>query len=386
LPTIEKKLKIKISLSAFGSLGRLEFVSGLSDLDPLILFEPDTKKATSKNDIRAAVFEPLARECPWFEFDDRQKVIDGRWADISSVDLKYPVYSLEELIDADDTRTQQRQWQLLLEARSLYNHTMFTETRDRLIPHLKKSAPLTGGQTPAPEVNFQELVLRVPDFYASFEDPTFFYKSSLKHWKTRFLREFYAFSTNLSFVLGWYLLRWEETLHPNYLQASTAIKIMRSTRFAIRFEEEIKEKPRLESHYKEVLADILKRNGLELGPLLLFGENYTTEPARLAHGLLSAVLSRFATCWERLYDSHVRYSLDAVPKEKTNFDARFRAAIKDTGAAAVVDELIELRKSYLRYMAAAAEAIDGVFPKGRLGTYHTVPSWLSETLRPFWSK
>src|SRR5215470_6559310 len=92
LPKVEKELDVKLTLVAFGSLGRLEFVPRYSDFDPLIILGADSAKKPSDNAIRSAVLIPLARMCPWLRFDDSSNVMAGGWSSIKRCELKYPVY------------------------------------------------------------------------------------------------------------------------------------------------------------------------------------------------------------------------------------------------------------------------------------------------------
>jgi hypothetical protein len=235
-------------------------------------------------------------------------------------------------------------------------------------------------------INFKKLAESITDFFASFENPSFLYKSAFKYWKTRFLREFYMFATSLSNVMGWYLQRNGESIPDGYVNAPTALKIINATRLAEELDKELKDNRHLREYYADVIAKILQRYGIDQGVLLLFGKHYLSEEARLLHGLLSNVLLRFSNCWEQIYNVDVREALSNIPKEKINFDATFRSKIKDTDTAQVVDELFNLRQAYLKYMSASAEVIDRVFPKGRVWSKFTVPVWLGKTLQPYYEK
>lgn len=379
LPLVERKLGVQIGLAAFGSVGRLEFVPDYSDLDPLIIVSANPNNVPNHDDVRSAVLTPLAKMCPWLHFDDSPDVTTGHWKNISNCDLKYPVYVDTCFLSGDDVRARQRQWQLLLEGRPLYNAPLLNQLVEMTLPKLKSVGDLTSDA----RIDFGRLIETVPEFYSGFEDPTFLFKDAFKYWKTRFLREFYAFATNLSFVLGWYLHRDGEVVSANVFGGSTALKMLRATRFAQQLEGESKSNSGLRSFYQDKLKHILAKWDLDGGPLLLFGRDYATEPARLLHGLLGAVLSRFATCWEKLYDPHIRSALNGLPKSQLNFDAKFRMKIRDAEVSQVVNELMALRNSYLKYMGATAEAIFEIFPRGRVWSYGTVPYWLGDALNPF---
>ncbi len=386
LPEVEENLGVKITFGAFGSLGRLEYVHGHSDLDPIIIVRPDDNELPIDNDIRSRVITPLAKACPWLKMDDRSLVITKRWNDISACELKYPIYTEDAITTGDDALTIQRRWQLLLETRPLYNGEFLNRIRNRITPQSVKTKPLDGSPQPLPEVDFRLLVEMAPEFYSAFENPDFLFKSAYKYWKTRFLREFYAFSTNIAFVLGWYCQKHEEALDSDYFLASTAIKIMRSTRFAQELEIEAKADTSLCRLYHNKSEEILRKWNLSTDPLVLYGRDYSMPPARLLHGLLGAVLSRFANCWAKLYDEEIKTKLESIPKAQCNFDATFLPTKHDPEVANIVKELMALRKSYLKYMGATAEFIDCVFPKGRVWSYHTVPAWLGDALKPFYTR
>jgi hypothetical protein len=68
---------------------------------------------------------------------------------------------------------------------------------------------------------------------------------------------------------------------------------------------------------------------------------------------------------------------------EVNFDSRFGQDLPNADMRRVIRELQELRDSYLRYMAATAEAITEIFLKGSVWARYTSPSWLKGALKPF---
>jgi hypothetical protein len=370
LPSVRQTLGREVCLLAFGSLGRLEFVRGQSDLDPIILVD-DGSTSIDPNSIRSAVLTPLAKDNPWLLFDDRPKVVQGEWGSMGSVELRFPVLTIDQLLNSSDELIGQRRWQVLLEARPLYNEGLFRNVREQLIP---------GGEK---RPDFIKLIETAPSFYAAFENPIFLYKSAAKYWKTRFLREFFVFSTQLSLLLGWYLDRDGEQVDDGYVRAATAVKIIRAIRFAQVLDKEGRYAPGLNRYYVETLEEILKDHDVDKSTFLPFGRDYDTEAGRLLHGLLMGLLVRFTQCWEKLYDPQVKAALDKIPKEATNFDATFRRKIADTDTASIVDELLRLRSRYKQYMAATSKAIESVFVRGRVWARDTIPRRAADALTAF---
>jgi len=377
-PKLEDRFGCKICVVAFGSLGRSEFVPTYSDLDPLIIFRNRDGVAPDLNEIRGAILRPLLLHNPWLLLDDRDLVQAGKWNKITGAELKYPVYAFDELADATDERAKQRRWQVSLEATALYGSDLFEDLRQRIVPKLGR-----WGQDERDRISFLQLITTVPEFFASFENPAFLYKDAFKYWKTRFLREFYSFANLLNLLLGWYLDKHGEELGPRYLAGSSTLKIIRATKFAAEMDDELGRSPALRTFYQDVVDKVLKKHELEKGALLLFGDAYKTEPARLLHAMLATVLSRFAACWTAIYDENVRAALRAIPKSHANFDATFPACIEDAKAHQKVRDLQSKRRSYLKYMAAAADLIERVFPRGRLWLKQPVHHELLPCLRPF---
>jgi hypothetical protein len=201
---VEERLRCELCVIAFGSLGRYEFVPTYSDLDPLIIFRTRGGPTLSAVDIRTEVLRPLVLHNPWLLLDDRELVQAGKLHDIVNADLKYPVYAFDDLVGASDERSQQRKWQLILEATALYGSDLFEQLRKRIVPTMRRS-PLD--ERDRDRIDFSKLITDVPEYFASFENPAFLYKDAFKYWKTRFLREFYFFGNMLNLLLGWYLVQ-----------------------------------------------------------------------------------------------------------------------------------------------------------------------------------
>ncbi len=202
LPSFEQKWDCRLTLIAFGSLGRLEFVGASSDLDAMIV---TTGTPCPPHRLRS-VLSALSKAHPWLLVDDRDLVVAGRWKSIRSVDLKFPVLRSRQITHPATDLERTRRWQLILEARPLYGDRLFDTLRKGAIPCKEEQRPVTlGGRVSSPSlIDFEPIADEITDFYASFENPAFLYKSALKYWKTRFLREFYMFAVTVSLVLGWY--------------------------------------------------------------------------------------------------------------------------------------------------------------------------------------
>jgi hypothetical protein len=233
-----------------------------------------------------------------------------------------------------------------------------------------------------PPVNIQRLIADATSFFASFDNPAFLYKNQFKYWKTRFLRDFLTFSTQTLLVLGWYLQKTNGVpVDPHFVRAATVIKIMRTLRFAVEIEREALQNPANGEEYAEKMNDILKECNIKKRTVRLYGAHYKSPAGQTLHGLLISVLARFSDCWEKLYDPRTRAVLETLPKE-LNFESRFEQELPDTESREVVGDLLDLRDSYRRYMAAAARSLH-VFVRGRLWVKGNTPGWLGDAFKPF---
>lgn len=357
----ERALGCRIGVVAFGSLGRLEFVQGVSDLDVLLLYQSSDGAARSPDELRRAVLEPIARTNPWLAMDDRDTFLDLGWQHVSNVDLKYPVYSVAELVQGADAMARCRHWQLLFESRVLYGQGV--------------CEPLMGRRRPL------DIVRDAREFFASFENPLLLYKKPSKYWKTRFLREFFVFSTTLTAVLAWYSAAPRSTsVSAPSLAEPVIVKLVRVAQSGAELLGMLAKNKPLVSRFSKTLQGILDLHEIAREPLLVYGEPYQNELASTFYGLLMATLARFVMCWQTIYDPNVLSSLDQVPLT-FNPDATVLGVIQDVRCAATVEELISLRKSYRRHMYASVQAFHdliGVLLHGK-----TEPRYVTEALRVF---
>lgn len=385
IPAVEAEIGREVCLLAFGSLGRLEYVAGASDLDPIILVD-GTCSPTMAAAVRAAILPALSKMNPWLGMDWKDEILRNDWAAIPNPDIPYPVLGTAELRSADSLLAMQRRWQMLLEGRPLYNDSMFYSVYESLLPQIKRSKPLLEPHMSGPVaiIDFRVLADAGVSYFGGFDSPAFLFKSPFKYFKTRFLRDFFVFGTQLLFVLGWYLQEYDEQtqLPPRYIRAATVTKIMRVVRFAVELERECKGNSAVASMYEADIKETITRFELHVQPMMLFGAHYSPGPGRLLHGLVMSVLSRFVACWDRIYDPYVRSVLERVPKH-LNFESRFPQTTGDPVADSVLAELQERRDSYRRYMAATATVIRDKYPLGRVWAHATVPSWVSDALEPF---
>lgn len=385
LASAEESLKVRLCLVAFGSLGRSEFVLNASDLDPIILVDGDLNPR-SVNEIRSAILSPLAEVNPWLPLDERDKVLARDWENVSAPEIRFPVLSTHELTAGVERLTMQRRWQILLEGRPLWNERLFNEIYAMLLPQIRRprSRFRDSPGTSETEIDFRSLVRGGADFFGGFEDPAFLYKSAFKYWKTRFLREGFVFASQLLFVLGSYLQTDGERLSQHYIRAATYTKLVRCVRFAQELENACSQNPALNKIYTKRVNEIIKPLDIPQERVLLYGtdEAYSTLPARLLHGLILNILTRFTRCWEKIYDPNVRGLLDTLPKHN-NPDSLFEQEIQDPETRSTVRELKELRRGYHRYMKATAKVVDEVFVNGRVWTKHTGPREIQGALKPF---
>lgn len=374
-PDLKRVIKRPLCVVAFGSLGRREYVSGVSDLDPLIVIKGSVSPSVAAK-ARAAILAPLATTNPWLALDHRQHVVSSNWSAIENVSIPYPVLGTDELLSGTPSAlTAQRQWQVLLEGRPLMNSAFFDDLYEALLPRIDGPHQR--------EIDFHTLTVAGGTFFGGFDNPVFLYKSPFKYFKTRFLRDFFVFGTQLTFLLGYYLQRGGEHLHSKYIRAATINKMIRALQFARQLDQECSANKSLNDLFVEDITSILKAHDLQWAPILQFGsEQYDSLSARYLHGLLMNVLSRFSACWEQVYDPHVRSVLAALPRD-VSVDSAFPQHVTDPHAVSVLAELRERRDSYRKYMSATASVIRNVFPRGRTWAMVTVPRWIGDALVPF---
>jgi hypothetical protein len=382
---VQEHLGRPLCLIAFGSLGRLEYVAGTSDLDPIIVVEGTCSQDDAML-LRSEILKPISQMNPWLGLDHRDAILQDNWSAIAAPEIPFPVIGTADLNEQGTLLMKQRRWQILLEGRSLFNNTLFNSIYDALLPYKTKSISLLDDE-PIPqkrEIDFQQLTAAGGGFFGSFDNPEFLYKSPFKYFKTRFLRDFFVFSTQLIFVLGWYRQSHAEELSHRYIRVATVNKMIRLTRFADELERICRTNSVLASQYEQEIAQALVESELSIAPLLLFGNHYSTRAARLLHGLLMSVLSRFVACWRLIYDPHVRSVLEGLPKH-INFESSFSQQSLTGTSGEVVSELKQRRDSYRKYMAATATVIQLIFIRGRVwgNAFATVPGWVGSALTPF---
>jgi hypothetical protein len=129
-------------VAAFGSLGRLEYVPGFSDLDCMVVVDGPLSDDLALA-IRSGFLTPLAAKAPWIMFDHRSAVLGSRWQEITNVNIPFPVISIDQLLESDELDTQRR-WQLVLEGRALFNDDLFSHVYQVALPTLDRSRDLMG--------------------------------------------------------------------------------------------------------------------------------------------------------------------------------------------------------------------------------------------------
>lgn len=379
----ERELASRIGVFAFGSLGRLEFVQGTSDLDVMIVYEPKDGVRQDPETLRRLVLEPLARLNPWLAMDDREVFLDQGWGAVSNVDLKYPVYRVEDLLEGADAMSRCRQWQALFESRCLYGQALHAIVLD--------GAGSNAGERPEPRGDAfgpqrrprqpGKILREAREFFASFENPALLYKKSAKYWKTRFLREFFTFSTILTLILDWYFTTTRvPSPAADSLTGPVVSKLFRIARMGAEALDAPTKNRHLEVRFEKALKFILAEHGISRDHLLIYGASYRSALASTYFGLVLATLARFASCWQKVYDPNVLRALDAVPLT-FNPDATVLQRLDDQTAAYTVEELIALRKSYRRHMSATACAFQDLI--GVLCHGKTEPPYVTDALRLF---
>jgi len=359
---------------AFGSLGRLEYVPRVSDLDSIIIVEGDVSKEVAA-DARSQILTPLARQAPWLIFDHHESIIQGRWQDIKAVEIAYPVIGTNELRGANSLSNNlmaQRRWQLLLESRVISNGKLFESIYHDLLPFRPNTRDL----------DFENLASEVTPFFGGFDNHNLLYKTQCKYFKTRFLRDYFSFASILIFVLGWFKQSVDlRKLPPNFIRASTATKMMRLHSFAMVLDGACKGNSALRKNYQCSIASILDKHKIDRRTLQSFGGHLHTSPGKYLHALLMNLLSLFVSCWRQIYDTDVRLVLGQVPPD-LNLDSRFSHGLTGNEKT-IVDNLCKLRDRYQRYMSATTEIIRDVFADGQVWRNENVPEWVRTSLSPF---
>ena len=373
IPSVEASQKCKICLMAFGSLGRLEFVSGQSDLDPLIVI--DEQAGFDPNQLRTLILSKMAIDNPWLLFDDRSGVETGKWGSSQISNLRFPVITSKQLAESNDDLLNQRKWQIMLESRPLYGEQMFDEITSSLIP------PRTSRSLTAPD--YLSLLEEVQtDFFPKFENPKFLHKSHAKYFKTRILRDFFKFSTTLSLMLGWYRSATNEPTIDNHIRASTLTKFIRADKFAAMIDAEAKKSPTNEILFKETILDIMSVSKLNPISLSTYRDCYGSVSAQLVHGLIVGLVRRFTLCLDLLYSPDTTALLDKISPD-TAIDAIFPSKITDLDTARVVEMLLDSRNSYLKYTSVAAQVLKVLLLDRHVWYHATTPKPISKALDPF---
>jgi hypothetical protein len=342
---------------AFGSLGRSEFVCEYSDLDPLFVVGMKSGNQNRER-IRERFLTPLIAQSPWLLLDDRDAVSAGKWESVKNADIKYPIYTLEQLRDRKEAVDKQRYCQLLLEAAPLYGYAMLKDITKELLP--KFARPLIRTE-PSFRIDFFTLTQYVMEFFLSFDNPQFLYKDAFKFWKTRFLREPYYFSNILNLLVGCNRVSNRQQVDPDYISGSTTVKLFRATELVGVLDRQLMGNKTLLSDCKKQVDDIIKHRKLTKARLRLYDGSYETDPARLFHGMLMIVLIRFAECWSMLYSEDLRNAL--MPKDVA-YESKFISYVGSRGED--IKHLVAMRNSYLRYMAGADDVIQRILLKGGL--------------------
>jgi len=363
---VEQQFKCSISVVAFGSLGRLEFVHKKSDLDVLLLYQTPDGRKVDADELRSAVLRPLATMNPWLLMDDRETFLRDKWEKVPGVELKYPVYLSTDILAENTKLASQRRWQIMLESKCLFGEGLYESTFGSILPQSGR------------RINFNKLISTAPSFFTGFDDPSFLFKSPFKYWKSRFIREFYSFANMLNFVNGWHIQEGEDSLPPQFFRAPTSLKIIRLTTFPERFDNVAKDNRNMAAFYESKIGEIIDRHKIDSASLVAFRADYATKTAKLFHNILGGLLSRFSSCWEKIYNSEIRGVLNDIPKD-VNFESIFDRDLPEREKE-VVEELRQARKSYWKYMSAIAEALDNIFMK-QAGV--TTPKWLSAGVAPF---
>ncbi len=379
---------VKFAIAAFGSLGRLEFTRGHSDLDPMIIVDASASNEPDKNEVRSLLLTPLAKAHPWLNLDHRPHVIGQNWSKITNPDLPFPVMMKHELLNPTSQTSRQRRWQLLFESRPLAGEAIFNSVYLPIFQTESIQSDEVGGVISTMTMDFYSLHQGLRDYFPAFCDPAFLYKNHYKHWKTRYLREFFEFSMCLTIVLGYYQqtspkanLRIDE----NLLRASTLTKLTRALAFVDVADEELKNDKPLDENFAHQIEDILKSCDIERAELLLFDSGPISETGRLLQALLMTLLHRFSVCRNQLFERRVSDILNSIDPAScpVRSGERYPGKFDDHQSQVLINNLERLQLNYLQYMTATAKALIALFTDGSLWTADADPPWLTDALEPW---
>ena len=358
--------------------GFREFHAGSSDLDPLILIDGDYDPSREQA-LRSSILQPLVRDNAWLNVEDRSAILAGAWDEIPSISLKFPLYSVAALESVHDRLTTTRKWQIILESEPIYNFELYRKIYQSLVPSIPTTTPL-GAQKQPLHPDLRTISHDIGAFFSSFGDPTFLFKDALKFWKTNFLREFYYFATSFSIVLAWHLEQDHVDLPLTFFKGSTGSKILRLLEFGKQLDQIAARDRNLEQKLLQSVEGLIARFKIPKQKLLSFPGHYQTEAAQILNGLTLGLLSRFASCWAAIHESHTVAVLNALPKDQINVQSFFPPVVQDPNVARIVADLTQMRDAYLRNMGALAEVIQLV---GTAWNTRTRPLWLSELVQHF---
>lgn len=360
---------VRVTLVVFGSLGRLEFVPALSDVDPIIVWDAPRDEPTMAARLREGLIGRLARAHSWLQIDDRSTFLTDGWDAVKNVDMKFPVFNRADLL-ADTAEAERRRWQIMFESRPLFGSTFYSEL----------FGEVCAAQSDAEPTDFSRLAQKSLNYFSHFEEPEM-YKDAVKYFKATLFRDFYKFANITNLALGWRAQFSESVDLFKHLRAPSLVKIWRLVQLPDTAEQSSVTGSRSVA-LAGLLSDLAGVAADDSLSQIVPPPAYRDETAQLLYRLIVRLVYRFTQCWEEMYRPATRNALRGIRGIK--FDAVFPTAIDDAAAEQKIEQLLDLRRKYLTEMRNLARVLAEYFFVGTNWVVsHEIPRAFANSISPF---
>jgi hypothetical protein len=360
---------VRVTLVVFGSLGRMEFVPALSDVDPIIVWDAPRDEPTMAARLREGLIGRLARAHSWLQIDDRATFLTAGWGTVKNVDMKFPVFNRAELLAATP-EAEKRRWQIMFESRPLVGAAFYYEL----------FGEVCAAQSDAEPTDFSRLAQKSLNYFSHFEEPEM-YKDAVKYFKATLFRDFYKFANITNLALGWRAQFSESVDLLRHLRAPSLVKIWRLVQLADAAEQSaVTSAP--SAALAALLNDVASATADDSLAQIAPPPAYRDEAAQLLYRLIVRLVYRFTQCWEEMYLPATRNALRGIRGIK--LDAVFPTTIDDAAAEQKIEQLLDLRRKYLAEMRNLSRVLAEYFFVGtNWAVSHEIPRAFANSIAPF---
>jgi predicted nucleotidyltransferase len=360
---------VRVTLVVFGSLGRMEFVPALSDVDPIIVWDAPRDEPTMAARLREGLIGRLARAHSWLQIDDRATFLTAGWDAVKNVHMKFPVFNRAELL-ATTPEAEKRRWQIMFESRPLVGASFYYELFGEVCAAQSDSEP----------TDFSRLAQKSLSYFSHFEEPEM-YKDAVKYFKATLFRDFYKFANITNLALGWRAQFSESVDLLRHLRAPSLVKIWRLVQLADAAEQSaVTGAP--SAALAALLNDAASATADDSLAQIAPPPAYRDEAAQLLYRLIVRLVYRFTQCWEEMYLPATRNALRGIRGIK--LDAVFPTTIDDAAAEQKIEQLLDLRRKYLAEMRNLSRVLAEYFFVGtNWAVSHEIPRAFANSIAPF---